>query len=1239
MPESIDTSLVRIHTKAGSVVGAGFLVSDRHILTCAHVIAQALGLPDDTPEPPSSLVNLDFPRLAPHTLLTAEVVFWCPVQDDDRGDIADLKLLDKPPDSAEAVQFARAEQVWGHDFRAMGFPQGHDDGVWATGHLLGRQGTNWIQLEDVKETGFPVEQGFSGTPVWDMQLQAVVGMVVVAERREKLKTAFVIPVDVLKASWAELVSLMLPLVPRNPYKGLYAFTEHDTRDFFGRELLIDQLATAVETALTCEQKEGRQERLLAVLGPSGSGKSSVVMAGLLPRLRDGGVFNSQEWIYLDPVFPGAHPLEALAVSLAKQLPARSVISLHEDLASASARNLYLLGCQLMTSSQQRVVLIIDQFEELFTLMTDEAERRHFFELLVTALTEPRGPLFVILTLRADFYDRPMYYPDLYRLIDDHHVSVLPIQREDLRKVIEEPANLPDVQLTFERGLVDELLFDMQGQIGALPLLEFTLDQLVERRKGHQLTLQAYREMGSVKGALSQHAEKTYQALPSDEHRQMAREVFLRLVSPGTTEQDTTRRRAARSEFERVDPMQTRRMQETLETFIRARLLTASQINGTTTIEVSHEALIREWKRLAGWLHEAREDIRLQEIISEDATEWEQHNKPGDRLYRGSQLKEAQAWARRNTPSGNEVAFLHAGLRTATAQRIRYVASVTVMVLLLLSTTGLVGWLLTRPDPTRVTNLQDNGTGSLRQTIALASPKSTITFDTSLHGTILLTSDLNITKDLTIRGPLSISSGKNRYCIHVLQGASVTFFGLTFKDSISSPGARMVYAILNEGTLSLSNSNVLRNMGLGGISNSGTLTLTNSIVSGNTSGNLSASAGGITNTGTLTLTNSIVSGNTSNSYTGGGGIFNTGCIERNCDIITLNNSIVSGNIATGGSGGGIKSDSTGTLTLNNSIVSGNTAVSRNTGFQDEGGGIVIFQDNTLTLNNSIVSDNTMTGGSGGGIAGTGMVMLNNSTISGNTATQGDGGGIASGGGTASGGMVMLNNSTISGNIATDGSGGGIYNENGTLTLNNSTVSSNRANSGSGIAISSRNMSTTTPARVMLLYCTVYGNTASIGGGIWVDNTNKKSQVTMRASIVAGNSAHISPNIAGPLTTLGYNLVGDRSGAMFLGSPKMESTDVLGVSFSDLKIDPILRDNGGLTKPHTFTHALLLGSPAIDKIPLQYCQVKDIFNDRSRMYIDQRGIKRPDGNESACDIGAYEYVDSSTTVQEETGRTTP
>src|SRR5207245_2645385 len=173
--------------------------------------------------------------------------------------------------------------------------------------------------------------------------------------------------------------------------------------------------------------------------------------------------------------------------------------------------------------------------------------------------------------------------------------------EDLRATIEQPAALPDVQLTFEGNLVGDLLFEIQGQVGALPLLQFTLEQLFERRSEHRLTLSAYREIGGVKGALSRHAESTYAALPSEEHRKLARTLFVRLIELGATEQDTTRRRAALSEFTLDDPNQTRLLRETMDTFIAARLLTTNEVGDTTTIEVSHEAVIREWKRLAEWM--------------------------------------------------------------------------------------------------------------------------------------------------------------------------------------------------------------------------------------------------------------------------------------------------------------------------------------------------------------------------------------------------------------------------------------------------------------------------------------------------------------------------------------------------------------------------------------------------------------------------------------------------------------
>ncbi len=1010
MQESLEASLVRIHTVEGHVVGAGFLVGERHLLTCAHVVAGALGLADDTPEKPQAQVTFDVPRVAPGQLLTARVVLWRPQRTDGGDDIAGLELLDDPPHGAQAAPLAQVEDLWEHSFRAFGFPRGQDTGVWATGRLLGRQVTNWVQIEDTKETGFAVEPGFSGTPVWDPQVEAVVGMVVAAEKRMNLKTAFAIPVDVLARSWPLLESLIHPFVflcyaradselvtrlkadllsqgvhvwidreglqpgtldweealrtsiraaravlliaspnarssryvrdelriaelyqrpmyplwitgtqwmdavplgwggaqyidaresryetampelvvllnktsstpakapeldfePRNPYKGLRAFKGDDAHDFFGRDTLINELAATLEGALTSEEKHQPCVRLLAVVGPSGSGKSSVLMAGLLPRLREGRLPGSEQWVYLDPIVPGTRPIESLTLALSEYLPDKSLKAIREDLEDDAARGLHLLTTKLVKRQGTRVILLVDQFEELFIQTTSEDERRHFLDLLVTAITEPHGPVIVLLTLRADFYDRPLAYPALGQLIPSHQMVVLPMSIHELREVIEKPAALPDVRLTFEGDLVGDLLFEVQGQVGALPLLQFTLDQLYQRRSGRRLTLSAYRDLGGVKGALTRQAEETYTVLPSDEHRKLARALFVRLIDPGISEQDTMRRRAALSEFSLPEASQTRLLQEVVDAFIAARLLTTSEIAGTTTIEVSHEALIREWPRLANWLHEAREDIRLQQTISEDAAEWEQHNKPGDRLYRGTQLKEAQAWAMRNTPSGNEVAFLH----SSATSRVRALVSVIMVVLLVVSSMGVASWILTHqpvtpPDPTRVSTLQDSGgPGSLRYAVDDAPPGSKITFDKSLHGIMMLTSgELNIAKDLTIQGPdagiVSISGGQIGYSVHVISGITVIISSLAFKGNTSSNSF-----IDNAGTLMLNNSFVSGNTG-GGIVNSGTLTLNYSTVSGNTA---TGGGGGIVNSGTLTLNYSTVSGNTATKE--GGGIVNS-----------------------------------------------------------------------------------------------------------------------------------------------------------------------------------------------------------------------------------------------------------------------------------------------------------------------------------------------------------------------------
>ena len=205
--DSLKAAIARIYHKNGiTVVGAGFLVGDRYLLTCAHVIAEALGILSNTEELPIGIIELDFPLIAPGQKLKAKVVFWQPVNPPQIGeDIAGLHLEDAPPNGVSSVQLVTASDYWKHPFRIFGFPQGHDVGVWATGELRDVQASGWIQMEAIQATGYQVEPGFSGAAIWDESLQGVAGMAIAAERkREGVKAAFMIPTKVLVQTWSFL---------------------------------------------------------------------------------------------------------------------------------------------------------------------------------------------------------------------------------------------------------------------------------------------------------------------------------------------------------------------------------------------------------------------------------------------------------------------------------------------------------------------------------------------------------------------------------------------------------------------------------------------------------------------------------------------------------------------------------------------------------------------------------------------------------------------------------------------------------------------------------------------------------------------------------------------------------------------------------------------------------------------------------------------------------------------------
>ncbi len=408
---------------------------------------------------------------------------------------------------------------------------------------------------------------------------------------------------------------------RNPYKGLRSFEEGDAGDFAGRSRLVDQLVEAL-----------RDNRLVAVVGPSGSGKSSVVHAGLVPAVRGGGVAGSDRW-FVTTLLPGPRPFEELETALLRVASERPPDLL--GVLTSGPRGIARGIRQVVPLEDAQILLVIDQFEELFTLAPSE-ECTRFLEALAVAVTEERPRLRVVLTLRADFYDRPLRHDAIGRLVKEATVAVLPLAADELDHAIVDPAH--GVGTEFEPGLVSEIVADVADHPGALPMLQYALTELWERRVSDMMTRTAYRQLGGVSGALARRAEELYSQ--SDPEEQVAiRRLFGRLVNLGEGTGDT-RRRVQRAELGDgpVDAV--------IDQFGRARLLSFDRDPATRepTIEVAHEALIREWPRLREWLDEDRDGLRLHRHLTGAVAGWIAAQRDQGELYRGARLEAASDWA-------------------------------------------------------------------------------------------------------------------------------------------------------------------------------------------------------------------------------------------------------------------------------------------------------------------------------------------------------------------------------------------------------------------------------------------------------------------------------------------------------------------------------------------------------------------------------------------------------------------
>lgn len=623
-----EAGILRIVNRAsGKPTGVGFAVdagADQLILTCAHVINAALDLPARSVAKPGDPVTVDA-VLAGGASVNAEVVGWEPVGEDGTGDVARLRPLSHLPDGVRPLPLATPDRLWDRKIRCFGFPVGQDDGIWATGQLLGRQGAGLVVVEDNRSVGYPIQRGFSGSPAWDDDLRGVVGMVVGAGPAER-RTSYLVPNErLLPDGPAAQLAALRP----SPYRGLRSFGEEDAALFFGR----DELAKSITAKV-------RRRRVVALTGPSGVGKSSLVFAGVLPRLRATGD------LAIATLRPGEHASRALAAALLDLLEpelseAKRLVDLPDiEKVINDGRTTEVIDRILQRTHRAELLVVVDQLEE--ALDQNATRTAALTALLAVALDEPSCRVRMLLAIRSDFVDRALGNAELARGLQSLE-AVGQMTRDQLAAAVTRP--LPD-DIRFETNLDRRIVDDLQLAPGQLPLLQFTLDQLWRKQVNGVLGHRAYADLGGVGGTLAGYAEDDVWARLTQVEQGHARSLFMSLVR---IEPDLppTRRSVRRHD---ISPDEWR---------LAKRLIAQGLLVGGRgeTVELAHEALIGHWGRLRAWVEHDREFRVWLQALHDDQQRWAV--RPGNgTLLKGRSAVEVRRWlaTRKHDMTSDERSF-------------------------------------------------------------------------------------------------------------------------------------------------------------------------------------------------------------------------------------------------------------------------------------------------------------------------------------------------------------------------------------------------------------------------------------------------------------------------------------------------------------------------------------------------------------------------------------------------------
>ncbi|MFH9004587.1 trypsin-like peptidase domain-containing protein [Streptomyces afghaniensis] len=611
--EVLAAATVQVMGADGHIGGLGVLIAPTLVLTCAHVVLEAAGRPARQEECPDGPLGVRL-ILREGEPVDAVVRDWVPVRANGTGDVAVLSLS-RPLPEARPVLMVAPRDVWDHRAIVFGLPRDDTGGGWHTARLRARTGTGRLQMSPFDGQSDPIQPGFSGSAVWDEDLGAVVGIVASISPAHRGQS-FCIPTRTVLDELPDLAEL---LAPDSPFPGLRPYTEEHSAHFFGR----DEDVTAV-VDLLCPH--GSPEGCVTLTGPSGSGKSSLLMAGVLPRLKEQDV-------------------EVVTLRAEGRQPDASTVR-DTTRTHRSARGL---------------VLALDQAEAL--LLRPKEELRALVDALLDACRHPG--VAVLVALRTDFQDAALRHPELSRLVGGAPAHQLGLMtREQLTEVVRLPLRaFPGVE--YDSGLADRLIDDAAGRPGALPLLGFVLTTLWERQVGGRLRLDTYRELGGLGGVLSSRADSAWQRALRGTAEDAATGLLRALVQIPPGSGTALRARLARRDVGEKQWAIARALAEA-----RVLVLGADPERGET-VELAHEALIEHWQPLAQQLEKDRTFLTWRGELRYDRARWWRAGRPDGLLLEDPALSVAEGWlAQRQaelTAEDREFIEASAGLRARKQQ--------------------------------------------------------------------------------------------------------------------------------------------------------------------------------------------------------------------------------------------------------------------------------------------------------------------------------------------------------------------------------------------------------------------------------------------------------------------------------------------------------------------------------------------------------------------------------------------